>query len=130
MIVKRIWPTTKRSKIHQSPLQCIINRYIKSPPKRPPPRYRTFSAIFQYMGPSVRKTGPDEPISYTMIVSGLLNTFLVILDFFYLYHALVTLCKLEKLQLVECVIPTTFETKIARNAKSPRFFNWQNVARP
>ena len=49
------------------------------------------------MRPSDRKTGPNDPISYTMIVSGLLNPFLAILDFFDSYHALATLCKLENL---------------------------------
>ena len=49
------------------------------------------------MEPSDRKTGPIDPISYTMIVSGLLNPFLAILDFFDSYHALATLCKLENL---------------------------------
>ena len=34
------------------------------------------------MEPSDRKTGPIDPISYTMIVYGCLNTFLAILDFF------------------------------------------------
>ena len=43
------------------------------------------------------KTGPIDPISYTMIVSGLLSPFLAILDFFDSYHALATLCKLENL---------------------------------
>ena len=51
--------------------------------------------FFQYLGPSVHKTGPIDSISYTMIVSGLLHPFLAILDFFDSYHALATLCKLE-----------------------------------
>ena len=49
------------------------------------------------MEPSDRKTGTIDPISYTIIVSGLLNPFLAILDFFDSYHALATLCKLENL---------------------------------
>ena len=56
-----------------------------------------FSTFFYRIGPSDPNTGRIEPISYTMIVSGLLNPFLAILDFFILYHALVTLCKLENL---------------------------------
>ena len=52
---------------------------------------------FQYIGSSDAKTGPNEPISYTMIVSGLLNPFLAILDFLVSYHAIATLCKLENL---------------------------------
>ena len=51
----------------------------------------------QYIGPNSPETGPIDPISYTMIVSGLLNPFLAILDFFDSYHALATLCKLENL---------------------------------
>ena len=50
------------------------------------------------MRPSDRKTGPNDPIWYTMIVSGLLSTFLAILDFFDSYHALATLCKLKNLE--------------------------------
>ena len=42
------------------------------------------------------KTDPIDPMSYTMIVSGLLNPFLAILDFFDSYHALATFCKFEK----------------------------------
>ena len=49
------------------------------------------------MEPSDRKIGPIDPISYTMIVSGLLNPFLAILDFFDSYDALTALCKLENL---------------------------------
>ena len=49
------------------------------------------------MEPSDRKTCPIDPISYTMIVSGLLKPFLAILDFFDSYHALATLYKLENL---------------------------------
>ena len=49
------------------------------------------------MGPTDHKTGPIDSISYTMTVSGLLNPFLAILDFFDSYHALATLCKLKNL---------------------------------
>ena len=49
------------------------------------------------MEPSDRKTGPIDPISYTMIVSGLLHPFLTILDYLDSYHALATLYKLENL---------------------------------
>ena len=49
------------------------------------------------MGPSALNTGPNELISYTMIVSGLLNPFLAVLDFFDSYDALATLYKLENL---------------------------------
>ena len=49
------------------------------------------------MTPSRSKNGPNELISYTMTVSGLLNSFLPILDFVGSYHALATLCNLENL---------------------------------
>ena len=66
------------------------------PPKTAtPPRYWSFCAIFQYMGPSDTKTGPNESTSYTMIVSELLNPFFTISVFFDSHHALATLCKLE-----------------------------------
>merc|ERR1711994_629461 len=51
----------------------------------------------QYIGPNSPETGPIDSILYTMIASGLLNPFLVILDFFDSYHALATLFKLENL---------------------------------
>ena len=47
--------------------------------------------------PSELKTGPNDPISYTRIVSGWLKPFSAILDFFDFYHALATLCKLKNL---------------------------------
>ena len=71
------------------------------------------------MEPSDRKTGPIDPISYTMIVSGLLNPFLAILDFFDSYHALATLCKLKNLEKVAFL--TTF-------AQNWRFWPSQNLA--
>ena len=49
------------------------------------------------MGPSDSKTAPNEPISYTMMVFGLLIRSFAILDFLGAYHALATLCKLENL---------------------------------
>ena len=48
-------------------------------------------------GPSAHRNGQNDPISYTMTVSGLLNPFLVISDFFDSYHAIATLCKLKNL---------------------------------
>ena len=49
------------------------------------------------MGPRDSNIGPNDPISYTMIVPGLFYPFLAILDFFDFYHALATLCKLKNL---------------------------------
>ena len=50
------------------------------------------------MAPIDPKNGQNDPISYTMIVSGCLKTFLAILDFFDSYHALAMLCKLKNLE--------------------------------
>ena len=71
------------------------------------------------MGSSVRKTGPIDPIFYTIVFSGLLNLFSAILIFFELYHALATLCKLKNLEKVAFL--TTF-------AQNWRFWPSQNLA--
>ena len=69
------------------------------------------------MGPSDLKTGRNELISYTMIVSGCLKTFLVILDFFGSDRALATLCKLENLEIWQCLpIFCNFLSKIGEIA--------------
>ena len=69
--------------------------------KFPPPspgHLGHFLHLMQYIEPNGPESGPIDPISYTMIVSGLLNPFLAILDFFDSYHALATLCKLKNLE--------------------------------
>ena len=63
-----------------------------------PSPYRHFGYflhLMQSIGPNGPERGPIDPISYTMIVSGLLNPFLAILDIFDTYQALAILCKLE-----------------------------------
>ena len=42
--------------------------------------------------------GQNDPILYTMIVSGCLKIYLVILHFFDPYHTLAMLCKLKNLE--------------------------------
>ena len=49
------------------------------------------------MAHSDPKTGSNNPISYTMIVSGCLKPFLAFLDFFDSYHVLAMPCKLKEL---------------------------------
>ena len=78
------------------------------------------------MEPSDRKTGPIDPISYTMIVSGLLNPFLAILDFFDSYHALATLCKLENLGNLAFLAISL--SKMVRLAHFVRHFCGQEIA--
>ena len=62
------------------------------------------------MEPSGRKTGPIDIISYTMIVSGLLNPFLAILHFFDSYHNLATLSQ----WLILMVDPMLFDLIVVR----------------
>ena len=48
--------------------------------------------------PSEPKMGLNDPILFTRIVSGSLEPFSAILDFFDFSHALATLCKLKNLE--------------------------------
>ena len=77
----------------------MINKYMFEHHAPPPPPWnencKNMQSV-QYMGPSIANIGRNDPISYTMIVSGCLNPFLVISDFFDSYRTLATLCKLKK----------------------------------
>ena len=89
-------------------------------------RKRQFCVILLYIGSSDAKTDPNELISYTMTVSGLLNLFLLILDFRDSYHALATLGNLENLGNLAFLV--IFGSKMVEIAHFGGHFLGQKIA--
>ena len=94
--------------------------------KRATPRIGALCLIPQYIGSSAPKNGPNDPNSYIMIVSGLLNPFSTILDFHDPYDALATLYKLESHGYLEFL--AIFVSKMAEIAHFGGSFLCQGIA--